>query len=148
MRALEQYLPPASLARVRWFLICWAHCAAGVARDTPSHSTSQRLVSLSLQSGRSLSNLVPPLLITATAGGCEHRRPPPRRYSGTFDVMRDIVASQGARGLFTGAMARVGKVAPACGIMIFSYEAGKRFFRRRNAERAEEAAAARDHKKF
>lgn len=56
--------------------------------------------------------------------------------------MRSIVESQGPRGLFTGAFARVGKVAPACGIMIFCYEAGKRFFSRRNAEAAARASSA------
>ncbi|CAN0174206.1 unnamed protein product, partial [Scytosiphon promiscuus] len=44
---------------------------------------------------------------------------------GTFDVMRSIVESRGPAGLFTGALARVGKVAPACAIMMLSYEAGK-----------------------
>ncbi|CAM9847145.1 unnamed protein product [Ascophyllum nodosum] len=72
-------------------------------------------------------------------GSCEHRPAPPRqprRIPGTFEVMRNIVDSRGIAGLYTGALPRVGKVAPACAIMIFSYEAGKRFFAERNAERA------------
>ena len=64
---------------------------------------------------------------------------PPRKAPGTFDVMRSIVENRGPAGLFTGALARVGKVAPACAIMMLSYEAGKRFFGERNAA----AAAAR-----
>lgn len=62
--------------------------------------------------------------------------------------MQSIVESQGARGLFTGAFARVGKVAPACGIMIFSYEAGKRFFGRRNAETVAATGVLRDRGNF
>ncbi|CAM9592781.1 unnamed protein product [Ectocarpus fasciculatus] len=75
--------------------------------------------------------------------GCEHRPPPPpRRAPGTFDVMRNIVESKGPAGLFTGALARVGKVAPACAIMMISYEAGKRFFGERNAAAAAAAASS------
>eukprot|EP00903_Cladosiphon_okamuranus_P020355 g18675.t1 len=75
--------------------------------------------------------------------GCEHRPPPPpRKAPGTFDVMRSIVENKGPAGLFTGALARVGKVAPACAIMMLSYEAGKRFFGERNAAAAAAAAAA------
>lgn len=75
--------------------------------------------------------------------GCEHRPPPPpRKAPGTFDVMRSIVENRGPGGLFTGALARVGKVAPACAIMMLSYEAGKRFFGERNAEATAAAAAA------
>ncbi|CAN0161119.1 unnamed protein product [Pylaiella littoralis] len=80
---------------------------------------------------------------TVTALGCEHRPPPPPpKAPGTFDVMRSIVESRGPAGLFTGALARVGKVAPACAMMMISYEAGKRFFGERNAAAA--AAAATD----
>lgn len=71
-----------------------------------------------------------------TVGGCEHRPPPPPRNPGTFDVMRSIIESRGPGGLFTGAFARVGKVAPACAIMMLSFEAGKRYFSRRNYEAA------------
>ncbi|CAN0158797.1 unnamed protein product, partial [Hapterophycus canaliculatus] len=84
------------------------------------------------------------LVVEPLAGpGCEHRPPPPPRKSpGTFDVMRSIVESRGPAGLFTGALARVGKVAPACAIMMLSYEAGKRFFGERNAAAADAAAAS------
>ena len=75
--------------------------------------------------------------------GCEHRPPPPpRKAPGTFDVMRSILENRGPAGLFTGALARVGKVAPACAIMMLSYEAGKRFFGERNAAAAAAAAEA------
>ncbi|KXS17941.1 mitochondrial carrier [Gonapodya prolifera JEL478] len=51
-----------------------------------------------------------------------------------MNLMRTIVQDEGWRGLTTGLTARIAKVAPACAIMISSYEAGKFFFRQRNAE--------------
>lgn len=42
--------------------------------------------------------------------------------------LHDIYNSQGIKGLFRGIIPRVGKVAPACAIMIGSYEFGKRHF--------------------
>lgn len=50
----------------------------------------------------------------------------------TLSVAKEIVKSQGVRGLFTGLAPRLMKVAPACAIMISSYESGKAFFRERN----------------
>ena len=51
--------------------------------------------------------------------------------SNMMETARMIVRTQGWMGLFTGVMPRVAKVAPACGIMISSYEVGKWFFSRR-----------------
>ncbi|EPZ33500.1 mitochondrial carrier [Rozella allomycis CSF55] len=48
------------------------------------------------------------------------------RYSVT-KALCHIFKEEGYRGLFKGVTARVGKVAPACAIMISSYEVGKRF---------------------
>lgn len=55
--------------------------------------------------------------------------------SSTFSVMSRIVAQDGFGGLFAGFLPRLIKVAPACAIMISTYEAGKAFFRKRNQER-------------
>jgi len=52
---------------------------------------------------------------------------------GVVDIMRDIVQSQGAKGLFVGFFPRIAKVAPACAIMISTYEASKGFFTARHA---------------
>lgn len=46
----------------------------------------------------------------------------------TLALLAEIRRVQGLRGLFAGLPARVAKVAPACAIMISSYEAGKRAF--------------------
>lgn len=48
------------------------------------------------------------------------------------EIMQQIYKDRGVRGLFTGIVPRVSKVAPACAIMISTYESGKTFFRRYN----------------
>ncbi|NWU80033.1 S2540 protein, partial [Onychorhynchus coronatus] len=53
---------------------------------------------------------------------------PQRDSTSTWAVMRKIVASNGITGLFAGIIPRLCKVAPACAIMISTYEYGKSFF--------------------
>ncbi|XP_074538686.1 mitochondrial glutathione transporter SLC25A40 [Halichoeres trimaculatus] len=55
--------------------------------------------------------------------------------SSTFSVMSRILAQDGVTGLFAGFLPRLIKVAPACAIMISTYEYGKTFFRKHNRER-------------
>lgn len=43
-----------------------------------------------------------------------------------------IVRDDGVKGLFAGVTPRIVKVAPACAIMITSFEYGKLYFYRRN----------------
>lgn len=57
----------------------------------------------------------------------------PGRSSKTFDIIQKIYSQNGVRGLFTGLIPRVVKVAPACAIMIATFEHGKRFFTTYNA---------------
>ncbi|NXC92711.1 S2540 protein, partial [Certhia familiaris] len=52
----------------------------------------------------------------------------PRDGKSTWAVMRKIVARKGITGLFAGITPRLVKVAPACAIMISTYEYGKSFF--------------------
>jgi len=52
----------------------------------------------------------------------------------TTSIAREIVAESGISGLYAGLVPRVLKVAPACAIMISSYEFCKRFFMQRNRE--------------
>ena len=49
-----------------------------------------------------------------------------------YEVAREIIQSHGIKGLWTGLAPRLLKVAPACAIMISSYEYCKRFFREYN----------------
>lgn len=46
----------------------------------------------------------------------------------TFKLMAEICQKEGVRALFQGLLPRVGKVAPACAIMISSYELMKHYF--------------------
>lgn len=56
----------------------------------------------------------------------------PGRSKANLDIAKEIVQKQGIRGLFSGLVPRILKVAPACAIMISSYEYCKQFFRQRN----------------
>ncbi|KAJ3286206.1 hypothetical protein HDU79_006646 [Rhizoclosmatium sp. JEL0117] len=55
-----------------------------------------------------------------------------RKRMNMVGVMQSIVAKDGVKGLYVGLSPRIARVAPACAIMISSYELGKRFFERLN----------------
>ncbi|XP_058504424.1 probable mitochondrial glutathione transporter SLC25A40 [Solea solea] len=55
--------------------------------------------------------------------------------SSTFSLMRRIVTQEGFSRLLAGFFPRLIKVAPACAIMISTYEFGKAFFRKHNQEK-------------
>ncbi|XP_068670517.1 mitochondrial glutathione transporter SLC25A40-like isoform X2 [Montipora foliosa] len=57
-----------------------------------------------------------------------------KKLSFTFSLMLQLYRQSGWRSLFTGVSARVMKVAPACAIMISTYELSKSFFRKYNME--------------
>jgi len=59
----------------------------------------------------------------------------PGRSRGNMTIAKELVREQGYKGLFTGLIPRLLKVAPACAIMISSYEFFKAFFRQQNSER-------------
>ncbi|XP_075067992.1 mitochondrial glutathione transporter SLC25A40 [Mixophyes fleayi] len=52
----------------------------------------------------------------------------------TWKIMSSIISENGFRGLFAGLIPRLIKIAPACAIMISTYEFGKSFFRKLNDE--------------
>ncbi|NXA31848.1 S2540 protein, partial [Eudromia elegans] len=60
---------------------------------------------------------------------------PQRNSTSVWAVLRRIVAKNGVTGLFAGIVPRLSKVAPACAIMISTYEYGKTFFRHLNEKR-------------
>ncbi|XP_061269713.1 probable mitochondrial glutathione transporter SLC25A40 isoform X1 [Bos javanicus] len=53
----------------------------------------------------------------------------------TWTIMKNTVAKNGFSGLFTGLIPRLVKIAPACAVMISTYEFGKSFFQKQNAQR-------------
>lgn len=53
---------------------------------------------------------------------------PAVKAPGTFETLAKIFKSSGIKGLFVGIVPRLIKVAPACAIMISSFEFGKTFF--------------------
>ncbi|XP_050446463.1 probable mitochondrial glutathione transporter SLC25A40 [Cataglyphis hispanica] len=60
----------------------------------------------------------------------------PIRSSNTWSIIQRIYHQNGLKGLFTGLTPRLVKVAPACAIMIATFEHGKRFFQLYNARKA------------
>ncbi|XP_029013953.1 probable mitochondrial glutathione transporter SLC25A39 isoform X3 [Betta splendens] len=58
-----------------------------------------------------------------------------KKTTSTWHIMKEIWAELGYRGLFAGFMPRVIKVAPACAVMISTYEFGKAFFQKMNVDR-------------
>ena len=52
----------------------------------------------------------------------------------TWNMLRHLWAAEGVRGLFAGLVPRVIKVAPACAVMITTYEYGKLWFATRNQQ--------------
>lgn len=51
---------------------------------------------------------------------------------GTLSILQKIYYQNGIKGIFAGITPRIFKVAPACAIMITSFEYGKAFFFRQN----------------
>lgn len=57
-----------------------------------------------------------------------------KEVTATWKLIQNLYRQQGIRALFSGLTPRIVKVAPACAIMISSYEYCKRFFRNRNLQ--------------
>uniref|UniRef100_A0A0A9VX11 Solute carrier family 25 member 40 n=1 Tax=Lygus hesperus TaxID=30085 RepID=A0A0A9VX11_LYGHE len=58
--------------------------------------------------------------------------PPSQANKSTFSFLYSIYQRNGVRGLFTGLVPRIVKVAPACAIMVATFEYGKAFFQHQN----------------
>lgn len=61
-----------------------------------------------------------------------------QRASNMKDIARTIYTNHGLKGLFTGLLPRIFKVAPACAIMIATFEYGKQFFQKYNTQKYKE----------
>jgi len=60
------------------------------------------------------------------------------RSRGNITIAKELIREQGVRGLFAGIIPRLLKVAPACAIMISSYEFCKGFFKQQNKNHGRE----------
>lgn len=61
-----------------------------------------------------------------------------QRASNMKDIAHTIYTKHGFKGLFTGFLPRIFKVAPACAIMIATFEYGKQFFQTYNTQKYKE----------
>ncbi|KAH9631103.1 hypothetical protein HF086_000146 [Spodoptera exigua] len=61
-----------------------------------------------------------------------------QRASNMKDIAHTIYTNHGFKGLFTGFLPRIFKVAPACAIMIATFEYGKQFFQTYNTQKYKE----------
>ncbi|KAL4229466.1 hypothetical protein ACF0H5_012504 [Mactra antiquata] len=61
-----------------------------------------------------------------------------KEVTSTWKLIENLYRQQGIKALFTGLTPRIVKVAPACAIMISSYEYCKKFFRERNLKMMED----------
>lgn len=59
-----------------------------------------------------------------------------KRSSSTYSHLKNLYQTNGYKALFAGVVPRVVKVAPACAIMISTYEYGKKFFHNYNSKHA------------
>ncbi|RWS11838.1 solute carrier family 25 member 40-like protein [Dinothrombium tinctorium] len=67
----------------------------------------------------------------------DKRSPAEKSQKRTLSIMKKIYVQRGVAGLFAGLSPRIIKVAPACAIMISTYECGKKFFRYYNTTRTQ-----------
>ncbi|ENN82385.1 hypothetical protein YQE_01240, partial [Dendroctonus ponderosae] len=81
-------------------------------------------------SGSIAATMTVPFHVVKTHQQIEFGKPAKRQHRSTAIVFRAIYSQYGVRGLYTGLTPRLIKVAPACAIMISSFEYGKVFFNR------------------
>lgn len=60
-----------------------------------------------------------------------------QKFVTTYSLISELYRTKGVTALFTGLVPRISKVAPACAIMISSYEYFKAFFKHHNAAKAQ-----------
>ncbi|CAG6015449.1 unnamed protein product [Menidia menidia] len=142
--SLWRGLGPTLLRDVPFSAMYWYNYEKGKSWLCEWHNTSEPTFSITFVSGAlsgSIASIVTlPFDVVKTRrqlelGELQAKNLPCQMSSSTFCVMSRIVAEDGFRGLFAGFIPRLIKVAPACAIMISTYELGKAFFHKRNQER-------------
>ncbi|XP_017308963.1 probable mitochondrial glutathione transporter SLC25A40 [Ictalurus punctatus] len=139
--ALWRGLGPTLLRDVPFSALYWYNYEKGKAWLCRYNKTTEPTVSIAFTSGAvsgSIASIVTlPFDVVKTRrqvelGELQARKLLPQASSSTYKVMKRIVTESGIQGLFAGFMPRLIKVAPACAIMISTYEFGKAFFRKQN----------------
>jgi len=91
----------------------------------PHEATLSRVATLAAEMGVTVTSRGGAGAITMSGTPSPAAPQPCRIPVRTLDLLAFIAREEGVRGLFTGVGARIAKVAPACAIMISSYELGK-----------------------
>ncbi|KAJ1973371.1 Carrier protein, mitochondrial, partial [Dimargaris verticillata] len=112
------------------------YCTASTGSHTLSASDNFRLsFSSGALSGMLAATMTIPFDVAKTRRQIDLAHGPiDRTLENTFPLMRRIVRQEGVAGLYRGLSARLFKVAPACAIMISSYEMGKKIFAAEGSE--------------
>ncbi|KAJ7989491.1 hypothetical protein DPEC_G00305100 [Dallia pectoralis] len=139
---------PTVLRDVPFSALYWFNYELVKARLCEQHNVSQATFSISFTAG-AISGAVAaiftlPFDVVKTRrqiqlGEMETLGVPVKKTTSTWHIMRGIWGDLGYRGLFAGFLPRVIKVAPACAVMISTYEFGKTFFQTMNRDRAQRA---------
>ncbi|XP_026780572.2 probable mitochondrial glutathione transporter SLC25A40 isoform X3 [Pangasianodon hypophthalmus] len=139
--ALWRGLGPTLLRDVPFSAMYWYNYEKGKAWLCRYNKTTEPTFSIAFISGAvsgSIASIVTlPFDVVKTRrqvelGELQARKLSSQASCSTYTVMKRIVAESGIQGLFAGFMPRLIKVAPACAIMISTYEFGKAFFRKQN----------------
>ncbi|KAM4580013.1 mitochondrial glutathione transporter SLC25A40 [Odontesthes bonariensis] len=142
--SLWRGLGPTLLRDVPFSAMYWYNYEMGKSWLCEWYNTSEATLSITFTSGAlsgSIASIVTlPFDVVKTRrqvelGELQAKNLSCQMSSSTFSMMSRIVAEDGFRGLFAGFIPRLIKVAPACAIMISTYEFGKAFFRKHNQER-------------
>ncbi|KAJ1959333.1 Carrier protein, mitochondrial [Dispira parvispora] len=105
-------------------------CGHSTSLSRPLSTTEEFRISFmsGAMSGMLAATLTIPFDVAKTRRQIDLAQRPTAQMESTLELMRRIVQHEGVGALYRGLSARLIKVAPACAIMISSYELGKRFF--------------------
>lgn len=140
---------PTVLRDVPFSAVYWFNYELVKAQLCERSHTSQATFSISFTagavSGTIAATLTLPFDVVKTRrqiqlGEMETLGVPIKKTTSTWHIMKEICAELGYRGLFAGFLPRVIKVAPACAVMISTYEFGKTFFQKMNLDRERQAS--------
>ncbi|XP_030922634.1 solute carrier family 25 member 40 isoform X2 [Geospiza fortis] len=128
----QLYLRVSTKVAVDGWLSLWQGWASTILRDVPFSAmywyNYERFKKMMC---KEVGAHEPTFFVSFTSGAASGSRD----RKSTWAVMRKIAARNGITGLFAGITPRLFKVAPACAIMISTYEYGKSFFSHLNEKK-------------